>query len=76
MENLNNTDKTSEKAEKELRISDVSCSFSKEELEKKAVEFYEFWYDKYGTSEIDEIERKAVIHAFLGGCRYVLENCN
>jgi hypothetical protein len=54
----------------------VSCSFSKEELEKKAVEFYEFWYDKYGTSEIDEIERKAVIHAFLGGCRFVLENCN
>jgi hypothetical protein len=27
MENLNNTDKTSENAEKELRISDVSCSF-------------------------------------------------
>jgi len=54
----------------------VSCSFSDEELKKKAVEFYEFWYDKYGTSEIDEIERKAVIHAFLGGCRFVLENCN
>ena len=54
----------------------VSCSFSREELEKKAVEFYEFWYDKYGISEIDEIERKAVIHAFLGGCRYVSENCN
>ena len=26
MENLNNTDKTSENAEKELRISDVMCS--------------------------------------------------
>lgn len=69
-ENLNEPQKP------QLNIPAVSCSFSKEELEKKAVEFYEFWYDKYGTSEIDEIERKAVIHAFLGGCRFVLENCN
>jgi len=76
MENLNDTNKTSDNAEKELRISDVSCSFSAEELERKATEFYEFWYDKYGTSEIDEIERRAVIHAFLGGCKFMLENCN
>jgi hypothetical protein len=38
MENLNNTDKTSENAEKELRISDVSCRcLSISEISKKRV---------------------------------------
>jgi hypothetical protein len=32
MENLNNTDKTSENAEKELRISDVMCSLPTNEF--------------------------------------------
>jgi hypothetical protein len=32
MENLNNTDKTSENAEKELRISDVMCSLPTDEF--------------------------------------------
>jgi predicted AlkP superfamily phosphohydrolase/phosphomutase len=46
MENLNNTDKTSDNAEKELRISDVidSSNFTKEEasiyLQKK---LFPFW---------------------------------
>jgi ribosomal protein L7/L12 len=31
MENLNNTDKTSENVEKELRISDVMCSLTDDE---------------------------------------------
>jgi hypothetical protein len=32
MENLNDTDKTSENAEKELRISDVMCSLPTDEF--------------------------------------------
>jgi hypothetical protein len=76
MEEYKNLEQNLDNSNEKLHISDVSCSFSAEELERKATEFYEFWYDKYGTSEIDEIERRAVIHAFLGGCKFMLENCN
>jgi hypothetical protein len=52
MENLNNTDKTSENAEKELRISDVSGSFSIEPL------FNDGFSDKKIMSKIKWFEEK------------------
>ena len=58
---LDNTDK-------KLHISDVSSRFIyDEELKKKAIEFYEYWYDKYDNSEVAQLERDAVIHGFIGG---------
>jgi len=66
-----NTDNKStelDNTDKKLHISDVSSRFIyDEELKKKAIEFYEYWYDKYDNSEIAQLERDAVIHGFIGG---------
>ena len=54
--------------DKKLHISDVSSRFIyDEELKKKAIEFYEYWYDKHDNSEVAQLERDAVIHGFIGG---------
>lgn len=74
MENLNNTDKTSENADKELRISDVSESYSividnvsnfRYELIKmiEKVRYNVDGYDNLSSSQIAEIfERKVNSH--------------
>jgi len=38
-----------------------------ENINKEAILFYEFWYDKYRNSEIDKAEKAAVIHGFING---------
>jgi hypothetical protein len=60
MENLNNKDKTSENAEKELRISDVSGRYSLDEAKKFAMEKFnaektKSKYPKGGWINIDDI---------------------
>lgn len=48
--------------------------YSNEELKKAAEEFYKLWYDTEHENEISNLERKAVIHAFIGGCAFILKN--
>ncbi len=57
-----------------LPISEVEELLGVVDVDKKAEEFYEFWYDKYGTSEVDTIVRDAVFHGFRGGYNQFLED--
>jgi len=68
MEESKNLEQNLDKGNEKLHISDVSSRFIyDEELKKKAIEFYEYWYDKYDNSEVAQLERDAVIHGFIGG---------
>jgi hypothetical protein len=62
MENLNNTDKPSENAEKELRISDVmnsdfSLTLTKQDLIKLITQCYAEGFDKGGKTSHDLLKK-------------------
>ena len=57
----------------ELKLSKVKELLGAVDVKKKTEEFYEFWYDKFG-SEIDTIEKNAVSHGFWRGYNQSLED--